>query len=73
MINQSRRKLPDIVGLRWTSLYRFAFHVEGTVGYITVILLRVIVLRLQYVKTLGLEKLAERGDALFDVASKAPY
>jgi hypothetical protein len=38
-----------------------------------VILLRAIVLRLQYVKTLGLEKLAERGDALFNVASKAPY
>jgi len=54
-------------------LYCFAFHVDGTVSYITVILLRVIVLRLQYLKTLGLEKVAERGDALFNVANKAPY
>ena len=40
MINQSRRKRPDVVGLRWISswLHRFALHVEGTFGYITVIL-----------------------------------
>jgi hypothetical protein len=37
MINQSRHKLPDVVGLRWMSLwlYRFVFRVDGTVGYIT--------------------------------------